>query len=61
MLFHLFHNESLFLPVFVLFFLNQSLMKFELFLYHGYDMSNTSKYIIDCKDCPKKVKVFHQA
>jgi hypothetical protein len=28
------------------------------FLYHGYDMSNTSKYIIDCKDCPKKVKVF---
>lgn len=28
------------------------------FLYHGYDMSETSKYTINCKDCPKKVKVF---
>lgn len=28
------------------------------FLYHGYDMSNTEQYTINCKDCPKKVKVF---
>ena len=27
-------------------------------IYHGYDMSFLPKYTINCKDCPKKVKVF---
>ena len=31
------------------------------FLYYGYNMDNLSQYTIDCKDCPKKVKVFKAA